>query len=153
MSRKYTKEEIVDFLRSVSVMSIAVELDGQPISSVLLFAVDDDLIIYFATRTDSFKSKALSKNQKISLSVWEHRKMLVQAKGFAEKITDSGESEIALDKIVNSAQNIENFWPPILSITGGEYEIFRLKLDWIRVLDLSDLMIKEEEMPFSEFNL
>lgn len=153
MSKKYSKQDIVDFLRSVSVMSIALTLDNKPVSSVVIFHIDDSMDFYWTARRDSFKAKAVLSNPIISLSVWEHGRMLVQAKGEVIEITDLKEIDGVIDKLAGVVASIDNFWPPILSIEGGEYAIFKIRTNWIRALDLSDIKIKESDEIFSEYYL
>lgn len=42
MPNKFTKENVLNFLREVSVMSIAANLNDKSISSVVAFAIDQD---------------------------------------------------------------------------------------------------------------
>lgn len=149
MSKRPNNEEVLKFLKSVSIMSVAINYET-PISTVLLFAVDGDFTFYFATQKNSFKQKALEINNKISLSVWEHGKMLVQASGKAELVEDEKESTDALNKIVNALDNIHDFWPPVLRFHGDEYAIYKIDTNWLRVLDLSEKTIYAEDSPFFE---
>lgn len=149
MIRHYSKLQVLAFLRSVSVMNLAVIGSGKPISSVLLFHVDDDLIFYFGTHSDSYKAEAIRKNPSVSLSVWEHKKMLVQADGIAEEIVEPVTMELVLDDIVKATNNIKNFWPPVLRIRGNGYAIFSIKTTWMRVLDLQSDAILEKDLPFT----
>lgn len=55
-------------------------------SSVLLYYVDNDFNFYFGTKERTYKARALKRVPKISLSVWEHKKMLVQDDGLAEVV-------------------------------------------------------------------
>ncbi len=152
MSKIYSKEEIINFLRSVSVMSIALTMDGNPVSSVVLFHVDDSLDFYWVTRRDSYKAKAALTNPVISLSVWEHHKMLVQAKGDVFEIVDAHDIDDIIGRLASLTASIKDFWPPIVSIEGGEYVVFKIRTHWIRALDLSDIKIRDKEM-FSEYHL
>lgn len=148
MEGKYSKKDVLSFLREVSIASLAVAMDNKPMSSVILFAVDDDFTFYFATHDDSFKAQAIYKNPQVSLSIWDFGKMLVQIDTQAQKIVDSDEVSITLDKIASSAAGLKNFWPPILQVEGDEYAVFKLSPDWIRILDLSDSNIKSKRMLF-----
>ncbi len=132
-------------------MSIAAVYQGRPLSSILLFAIDDDFTLYFATHTDSFKSKALMENPLVSLSVWSQGEMLVQADGNAQVVKDAATCDQILVKLSNSAVGIENFWPPVLRIRDSSgYTVFQIKLHWLRVLDLHSDTITAKELPFTE---
>lgn len=150
MIKNYSKTEVLGFLKSVSIMSVAINYQDKPISSVLLFHVDDDLNFYFVTHQSSYKAKALMTKPLISLSVWAHHKMLVQADGQAEIITDRETAAIALDKIMSAIDNIKGFWPPVLRTGGKDYVVFKITTSWVRVLDLTNDTISAEEMPFTE---
>jgi len=106
MPNKFSKENILNFLKNVSVMSIAVNLNGKPISSVVTFAVDQDFSFYFVTKRETFKSRALQKDPRISLSVWEHNKMLIQAYGTVREITDRKEGENIVKTVLQSVSHI-----------------------------------------------
>jgi len=148
MSAQMSKNEILTFLRSMPVMNIAVMNGDKPLSSVLLFALDDDFTFYFSTNKGSFKANALIKNPKISFSVWKNLAMLVQADGNATLVEDDLQDEI-MDKIANSISKIDEFWPPLVSIGRGEYQLFKVKISWLRALKLSELSIKDRA-PFTE---
>jgi len=149
MVKKPTNQEVLDFLKSVSIMSVSINYET-PISTILLFAVDGDFTFYFATQKNSFKDKALNLDNKISLSVWEHGKMLVQASGVAKKMEDEKEASESLTKIVNALDNINDFWPPVLRFHGDDYVIYQIETNWLRVLDLSEKTIYAEDSPFFE---
>ena len=144
------KKQVLQFLRSYPVMNIALVLDSKPISSVVVFWVDDDFTFYFATNSDSYKRKALVENQHISFSVWDKDKMLVQADGQAGLVPMPQADEI-INKIIQSMDNIKNFWPPVVSIGEGEYIIYKIKVTWMKVLNLTNLKIREKELPFITF--
>lgn len=69
MIQKYSNKQILTFLRSVGIMSIAVNAEPYPISSVVLFSVDDEFNFLFATHSVSNKAKSLLKRPEISFSV------------------------------------------------------------------------------------
>lgn len=146
------KSETLAFLRKVSIMSAAIN-GTPPISTVLLFAIDDDMTIYFTTLKESYKAKALEKDPAISLSVWEHNSMYVQATGITEVITDENEALKAIDKIADAAIDLTDFWPPVLQVKGHNYIVYKIKLNWLRTRSLSDKTIVEKESKFKEVDL
>lgn len=146
------KQKTLAFLQKMSVMSVAIN-GPEPVSSVLLFAIDDDFTLYFATLKESYKAQALEKNPAISLSVWEHDTMFVQASGVVERITDEAEALEAVDKIANAAIGLTNFWPPVLQIKGHDYVVYKVTLKWLRTRSLMDKTIVEKESKFEEVTL
>lgn len=145
------KAEVVKFVRSVSIMSIAVNYKT-PISSIVLFAVDDNLNFFFATRRDTAKAKALSLSSEISMSIWEFDKSLVQGTGRALELSGQEASD-ALDMIVNATENVKEFWPPILQIEGDDYVVYKIVPVWLRILDISKDTIHVKEQMFQEIEL
>lgn len=151
MVRKYTKDEVLKFLKENPIMSAAMcGGSDRPVSTVLLFAVDDNFAIYFATRGGTYKDKALSINPMMSVSVWKHKEMEVQMSGKAAKVTDPKEIDDHLDRLVDAIEMIDDFWAPILRMKG-DYVFYRFKPDWVRVLDLSSDSLSESESGFTEF--
>lgn len=135
-------------------MSMAACEENKPIATVLLFAIDEDLTFYFATREMSHKAVAVQKNPQVSLTVWAAQKMLIQADGIVSKINQPQEIDLAMKKIVEASSQIENFWPPLLSYnTHDPYAIFSIKPTWVRALNLSSNVIKSAEPPFTQIAL
>jgi nitroimidazol reductase NimA-like FMN-containing flavoprotein (pyridoxamine 5'-phosphate oxidase superfamily) len=150
MIKKYTNEEVLSFLRSNPVMSIAVTFKGIPRSSIVIFAVDKDMVFYFATGTQSYKAKALMTNKNISFSVWEYKKILVQGLGEATALNSKSELDRTLEKLAKVAGDMKDFWPPLLHLWNQDYTIFKVKIRWMRVLDLTSQKIKESSLPFQD---
>lgn len=149
---EYTKESILQFLREHFIMEIATCLDNKPAASVMLYALNDDFSLYFATHKDSYKSQNLQKNPQISLCIWEHLKALVQMDGKVEVVENEQEKSVAMDKLADAATKDKEFWPPLFRIKGDEYIIFKMSPQWGRLLDLSRSTITQEETPFVEID-
>lgn len=152
MSDQNLKDTIYRFLDSQYIMSLAFINGEKPGSTILLYHIDQELNIYFATHSDSYKARSLRENPKVSLSVWEHNNMLVQEDGFAEEITDIDEKLSYVDKLAKSSTKGDDFWPPLLRISGHEYAVFRIKPLWIRKLDLTVDTMTQTNTPFEEIN-
>lgn len=153
MEPTYSKAAVLDFLRSSYIMSVATADQNVPSVSVLLYYVDDNLNFYFATHTDSTKAKNLMQNPKISLTVWQPGKMLVQANGSAFAMPhDETEMQI-VDAIAASSAKGPDFWPPIFRIKGVGYVVFKVKPEAIKVLDLQTDTITQKDSPFTELKL
>lgn len=140
--------KVLKFLQEHFIMSIAVSLNNKPSSSILLYYVDSDFNFYFATHSDSFKAKILLQNPLISLSIWEHNQMLIQADGKATEITDDSQRIEIMDKLAESASKDKNFWPPLFRIQGKGYSVFKIKPTWLRKLDLEQDTISQVGSPF-----
>jgi general stress protein 26 len=154
MPKTYTKQEILDFLRKTSLMSAAFVRDGdKPLSTILLFAIDDDFTLYFATLKSSFKAKALEENNNISIAVWGEKEMLVQANGVVEQEKDLEKAERIVEKLADSAAGLDDFWPPVLQIKGHDYSVYKTKITWLHALDLTSTSLVENQSLFSEVDL
>ena len=149
-----TRDSAVMFLRQVNIMTAALVGTRGPISTPLLFAVEDNLSkLYVATHRDSFKSQALLSNNAISCSIWQFDKMMIQLDGTAKEVTDSTRVPVIIDKLVDSLGRIEGFWPPVLRIEGEGYIVFEITPTWVRALDLSSSTILAGDNPFTEIAL
>ncbi|PIR64631.1 MAG: hypothetical protein COU63_01265 [Candidatus Pacebacteria bacterium CG10_big_fil_rev_8_21_14_0_10_36_11] len=154
MVKTYSVQEVYEFMKKTSIMSAAFcHQNNKPLSTILLFAIDEDFTMYFATLSSSYKAKAIEENNQISISVWEHKQMLVQANGSISKINDPAELNTALDKIVESSATHEDFWPPVLQISGHDYAVYKIKLSWLRALDLTSPYLVENKSLFTEIKL
>lgn len=148
MNQQISHTQIIEFMRSVSIMSTStIAVDG-PVNSILLFAVDDDFTIYFSTHSESRKAKALLNNPHIALSIWKYNEMLVQADGLVSLVTDPKAIDASFDKLSMAVENIKDFWPPVVHIEGERYSIYKIKLSRLSVLPLKDLTIHDYHNPF-----
>lgn len=147
------KKEVLSFLHRNFIMSIAVSKDNKPAASILLYHVDDDFTFYFATHTDSYKAKILKVNPQISIAIWEHNDMLIQADGEAMEVTNPAKKIEIIDKLAYSSGKGPDFWPPLLRIKGKDYIVFKIKLSWMRMLDLKQDTMTQIDSPFYEIEL
>jgi len=153
MPNNITKKQLKDFLKTHPIMSIAVQGDEVPISSVILYTVDDNWRFFFATAPESYKGKALQKHDKISFNVFEFDIMLVQGTGTVKQIKDEKEIDTILDNLVEATEQLHHFWPPILSTADHKYAVYEITPTWLRSLDLSSPKIREHKPKFTEFDL
>jgi len=138
MIDQYNPKQVLEVMRKISLMSLAVsDENNQPQSHMMLFAVDDDFTMYFATSSGSNKHKSISANNKIGMSVWSDKEMLIQITATAEEIFDD-EAIKAVNKLADKATDIPNFWPPVLQIIKEGYAVFKTKPKTIRALDLTN---------------
>lgn len=153
LMKKYTKSEIKAFLENVNILTLAAVGERGPISSPLLFTVDDQLNFFFATHRDSFKSQAILNHPKVGLSIWQFDNILIQVDASCTVVTDTDQLQIILTQLATAVTRINHFWPPVLQISGDEYIVFRACPTWLRVLDLSNQSILSGDTPFMEISL
>lgn len=150
--KPFSKQDVLDSLRRVCVMSVALCDGEKPLVSTLLFSVDDDFNFTFVTKENTRKMRAIQSNPSISLAVWDADTMLVEASGEATRLTSESNLDEALEQIASSAAARNNFWPPILQYGKGEhYAVFSIKVNWMRVLDLRVTTISSRGELFTEF--
>lgn len=147
-----TPEEVQNFLKEQFIMNVATISENKPHSSVLLYAMDDDMTFYFVTHSDTHKAKNLLKNPHISLSVWKHGDMLVQADGVVSTIDDQEQKLGVIDRLADAASKGDDFWPPVLRLGGDDYVVFTIKPYWMRALDLSQNTMRAKESPYTEIS-
>lgn len=149
MPNQYTPEEVLEVMRKISLMSLAVsDKDNQPQSHMMLFYIDDKFNVFFATSKNSGKHKAIKENNKVALSVWSDKEMLVQIQGIAEEVI--GDEVIkTVDHLADAAVKLPNFWPPVLQIMKAEYVVIKVTPKNIRTLDLTVETITSASTLFS----
>ncbi len=153
MGATLSKKGVQSFLQSQFIMNVATISDNKPHESVLLYFMNDDFQFFFVTHKETYKAKNLLKNPAVSLAVWKHGEMMVQADGTAEDVTATEDAATIMDKLADAATNDEHFWPPLFRIGGDAYIIFKITPTWMRALDLQSNTITSEEPPFLAIDL
>ena len=149
-----TKQAAVSFLQEVNILTAAIVGSRGPISTPLLFAVEDDLSrLYIATHKDSYKSQALLQDPRFSASIWAFNQMCIQLDGTAKEVKDPAEITRIFDLLTASVGRLKEFWPPLLRVEGDSYIIFAITPTWARSLDLSSSTIMSGDNPFTEIEL
>ncbi len=151
MSKEVTKDDVLAFLKSQFIMNIAtVTKDGMPYSSTMLYAIDDDFTIYFVTHTDTKKVENLAYNPHISVAIWEHHKMKVQASGTVTVVENEEEKLATVDKLAEAATKDGSFWPPLFRLGGKDYIVYKISLTSLEALDLVSDSITEVAPPITK---
>jgi len=153
MTDNITKKQLKEFLKKNPIMSIAINGENSPVSSVVLHTVDDQLHFFFATAPESYKGRSLLESNKISFSIFELDNLLVQGTGTAKQVEDEKEIDTVLENLVEATEQLHHFWPPILSTADHKYIVFEVTPTWLRALDLSDPHVREHEPKFTEFDI
>ncbi len=149
MVKQFTPPEVLDLMRKTSLMSLAVaDRNGQPQSHMMLFAIDDDFTLYFATTKDSGKHKAIQDNNKIGISVLCTEIALIQMTAETFELQNE-EAMLAIDKLAEAATELPNFWPPVLRIIKENYAVFKAVPKSIRALDLTDTTMTSAQSMFT----
>lgn len=142
------RQRTLEFLRANGVMFFGTaNSDGAPHVAAMLYVVDDDFCFSFVTREDTSKARNLLENPRGSLSVGWEGQMNVQAWGPVERVEDEAQRRAIFAGLADVSAGLEDFWPPLVRINAGEYVVYRLRPERLRVLDLVSQRINEEELP------
>lgn len=147
------KIDMTAFLKEKFVMELATSVDNKPTVAPMVYAVDDDLNFYFITYTYTLKAENLIVNPHCSFVVWEFLRMSVQASGTASVVEDETKKAWVMESFADAATKDPSFWAPIFRIKQGDYVIFKIKPNWMRVLDLSRNTVRQEEAPFTDIKI
>lgn len=150
MPKEFTPEDILQMIRQVGILSLAVsDNSGQPQSHKMMFAVDDDFTFYFATSSSSQKAKTLAENPKVGLSIWNNQLILLQVQGVVE-LLEGKDVDTTIEKLANVAADMPSFWPPVLQIKKDSYAVYKVKPTAIRALDLTSTTISNNFDMFTD---
>lgn len=132
MQSEKLKQMVTSFLNAHRKAVFAIlDEEGLPTTSLMLYAVDDDLNVYFGTRRSFFKYDHLIAHQVVSLSVIEEGldpKRVVDIRGKVE--------EIPATEMVETHRLFKSKNPSKYYIEGAEdFVMFRLRPDFMRWLD------------------
>jgi len=135
------------FLMEQKLMTLStVHQNNQPHSATLLFTIDAELNFYFLSHKTSLKTDNINQNSSVAGSVFELGSWYVQFHGTTEqvqgKLFDS-----AIDKIINQADKLKDFWPPLFMKIDPEYVVYKITPTWLRLTDLSTSTITSNPMP------
>lgn len=126
------KEEVKTYLASTQLMQIATSRNDQPWSATVYFAYDDDLNIYWLSRSDRRHSQDIEMNPKVSGSVaklhtYGEKVRGVQFEGVAEKLVDSQASqglEIYYNRYNKARDRVRNI---LVGAVGETIVIYKIK--------------------------
>jgi len=154
MNKKYTKADVFEFLQEHFIMELATANSAsKPAASVMLYAIDSKMHFYCVTHASSQKAKNMTENSQVSITVWEHQKMMVQVDGVAERVEDEARQSEVADMLADAAARDPLFWPPIFYIKGGDYVVFHIIPTWMRALDLTQNTVQREDEPFTTIDI
>ncbi len=138
------KQKALEFLkRNILAVVSTVTSDGKPNAATVLYHVDDDLNFYFVTRKSSRKFENLAANNNVAIVVGvggEPR--TIQMEGQAQQ------SEGVLAKFMENLGKLGDleklYFGPFLHIPGLDFTIFRVRIDWLRIVDVGEELKMEE---------
>ena len=95
------KQLITDYLKEARLMQVATSQDNQPWACTVYFAFDEDLNLYWISKTDRRHSKEIRNNEKVAGTiVFPHTPgddvQGIQFQGIAKELTDKKEAIIGM---------------------------------------------------------
>ena len=140
------KKQALEFLKNkeVAVISTLSE-NNEPSVATILFSVDDDFNFYFITRRQTRKFKNLQINKTIAIVVGtELEPGTIQMQGEVQ-LLKGNEVENFIGEMSKNKKDLLNLYSgPFLSISGIDFAIFKVKINWMRYLRLDLEEMKEE---------
>ncbi len=131
------KQLAMDFIASnpLSVLSIN-QKHNAPYATPVFVICDDQLNLQFVTKVKTHKYELLDHDDRVSVTIHNAEKQQVmQATGEASRIgSGEGQAQIFFDQ-VNALQKSSdaNWMPPIVKIEAGEYAIFSVETNWMKI--------------------
>lgn len=144
--RKAIKQEVLAYLRANFIAVLATcRPDGHPHASTVYFWIDDDWKVFFMTRRSTRKFADIQVNPRIAMVVGaEFSPHTVQMQGTAVWLQEPEYMRDFLERML-AHKNIDHlyhgdFLPknPFPQLKGEDYAMFRVDIDWLRWMDLSD---------------
>ena len=119
-----------------------------PQVAFVYFATDEDLNIYFVTRTNSRKYKNMMKHPKVAFAVASEKPSgTVQMEGKVETVTDPDLQRVLFPKLVEFAANRTGLAPISQYSTTGEAIFLKVVPTWVR---FSDFEVEDKSQIFHE---
>ena len=146
------KNQTLNFLKNNQLMSLAtVGKNNLPQNSILLYTVDEDFNLYFATDKTSRKFENLQYNPAVAITIWKNNNRSLQIEGKVSIVENANDVSVILTKLAEAAVSEDpSLLPPIIRINRkADTVIFRIKVKQIRSLDLKNPTIKENESPIT----
>ncbi len=130
------RRQILSIIDDCEDMTIAtIRPDGFPQATTVSY-VNDGLVIYFITTTDSQKAHNIAQDNKVSLTINRHYEIWDDIQGismgaFAALVTDADEKEKIGDLLMEKFPQAANYGP----VSEVELAFFRLEPKVISILD------------------
>lgn len=134
MSLSMTKTKIREFINThpLAVLS-TVGLDGYPCGAVVYVACSADFTLYFLTKTETDKSRAIDENDSVALTlVQEETQETTQITAKVARISDPREIDTAYD-LLRALPKETHSRLPITKVDAGAYVTYRVVPQWARL--------------------
>lgn len=138
-----SKSEIYSLLTPLSTAVLStVSSEGKPHAAVIYFIADEDLNVYFLTKSDTTKSHNVEENKHAALTViFPNSPQTIQATGSVAEIEEATMYTKIMGKISEeNAKGNSFYWPPPLSRldSSGDLVLYKFIPDWLRYADFAE---------------
>jgi len=148
-----SRQHLLDFLEhnKVGVLATANNL-GKPHAATVYVTFDQDLNLYFLTRTNTQKSRNIQSNNQVALAIYNApSQTTLQAEGTAVEVTDPSQVQWITNDIWRVAtQTSPDTQPPQAQLTGaGYYAVYKLLAPSLRLATYAHQNSAKAEQVFS----
>lgn len=139
-------------LASTALLSLAtVNKKGEPHCSVVVYDVDKNLDFIFATDIHSMKAHDIEEHSLVAFAiVSKEMGMTVQGSGKARLVKNPVEKTDYFKRLLLKAEQAVDGWAPIARYKTENVVIFKIKPDWLRLLDISTPQENIENLSFEQ---
>jgi general stress protein 26 len=145
------KRKAFAFLSKHRVASIAtVTPEGTPMSAIVYYVVDEDLNLFFLTKTDTAKYVNIRNNPAVSMAICDEADLAtVQVEGTATEV----KQEVLIGKIfrgiVKHPGALPHWPPPIIKLFAGDCVVMKIKPKKLRLGDFHKNQLSKDESYFT----
>lgn len=148
-----SRQRLLDFLEhnKVGVLATANNL-GKPHAATVYVTFDQDLNLYFLTRTGTQKSRNIQSNSQAAIAIYNaETQTTLQAEGTVVEATDPSQIQWVTNDIWRIAnQTGANTQPPLAQLTGaGYYVVYKLLAPSLRLATFAQQNSAKAEEIFS----
>jgi general stress protein 26 len=131
------KNQVKSFLQIHRTASLAtVSEHGEPQVATVNYVLDDNFNFFFIVRKHSRKFKNLESNKKVGILVGGDPQIpvIVQMQGIAEPVRD--EKNI-VEYFSKEVELNDKSWDVLFKTPGVDFMLFKVKIEWLRWLNLN----------------
>lgn len=138
-------------LAATSIFSLAtVNEKGDPNCSVVVFDNDEQLNFYFVTDRNTSKAKNILNHPLVAFAiVGPDLDMTLQGGGLAVEITSDEKIKHTI-RLMDRADEAVDGWAPIARYQQENLALFRIKPNWLRLLDISAVKDNMHELAYED---
>lgn len=118
--------------------------NGNPWATAMYVGSDEDLTLYFMTKTNTAKHSYLAKNPDVSVVyVDELSQITVQIQGVARLIKTPAEAENVEKALTSITRNGEDWMTPLAKLNAGSYQLYAVDVTYGRMSSFGGKVMRE----------